>query len=61
MTKTETTIRFTQDYEVQDEHAGTEKATRFKKGQRKAVAEATARHFLDRGVAEMVRGGKTSA
>ncbi len=44
-------VKFTQDYEVQDEKAGTAEATRFKKDQRKKLPLASAKHFIDRGKA----------
>lgn len=48
-------VKFTRDYEVQDEKAGTDQATRYKKGQRVSLPLASAEHFLNRSVAEIVR------
>lgn len=45
-------VVFTQNYTVKDEHEGTAKETRFKSGQRKSLPEASALHFVSRGVAE---------
>lgn len=50
-------IKFTRDYEVQDENAGTDKAEIYKKGLRKAFEPASAEHFVSRGVAEYVKKG----
>lgn len=44
-------IKFTRDYEVQDEKAGTEDATFFKKGLRKKFPLKSAEHFISRGAA----------
>lgn len=44
-------VKFTQDYEVQDEKVGTDEATRFKKAQRIKLPLASAKHFIDRGKA----------
>lgn len=45
-------LKFTEDYEVQNEHRGTDKATAYKKGQKVSFSPASAMHFLSRGVAE---------
>lgn len=50
-----TIIKFTENYEVQDEHAGTSDATKYKKGQRKSFPDASAHHFISRGVAHLVK------
>ncbi|WP_171054196.1 hypothetical protein [Arenibacterium halophilum] len=46
-------ITFVQVYEVQDEHRGTEKATRYRADQKVKMDPASAHHFLSRGVAEL--------
>lgn len=51
-------IKFTRDYEVQDERAGTDDAERYRKGQRKSFALSSAEHFVSRGAAVYVRGKK---
>jgi hypothetical protein len=48
------TIRFTQDRVVQDGDRGTPHETRFSAGQVVDLAEASAHHWLSRGVAERV-------
>lgn len=50
------TIKFTSDYEVNDERAGTDDAERYAKGQRKSLPLSSCRHFVRRGVAEWVDG-----
>ena len=50
-------IKFTVDYEVQDERAGTDEAERYQKGQRRSMAAASAEHFVSRGLAVYVKGG----
>ena len=47
-------IRFTRDHLIKDEHRGTDKETRYKKGHVMTVSEASATHFLNRRVAEIV-------
>ncbi len=47
-------IKFLSDYEVQDEMRGTEKATAFRKGERRKLPEASAHHFVGRGLAERI-------
>ena len=47
-------VVFTEDYEVQDEHAGTPRETKYKMGEQKMFAEASAVHFISRGVAGLV-------
>lgn len=49
-------IKFTCDYEVQDERAGTKDAERYEKGQRKSLVLSSARHFVNRGAATYVKG-----
>lgn len=52
MAKAETmVIKFLRRYEVQDEHAGTEKATIYQEGLRKSFPVASAEHFINRKVA----------
>ena len=50
---TERKIKFLRDYEVQDEHRGTPKATRYTKGKIVKVSEAAAQHFVSRGAADL--------
>ncbi|ATG47601.1 hypothetical protein CEW89_08440 [Celeribacter ethanolicus] len=55
-------IKFVKHHEVQDEHAGTDKATVYEAGLTKAFEERSAQHFVTRGVAEYVSGSdKTGA
>lgn len=44
--------RFLKDYEVQDEHAGTERATKYIAGKFYALSPDSMRHFQVRGLAE---------
>lgn len=54
-------IQFVEDYEIQDEHRGTDKATRYKKGKRLTCSEDSARHFVEsKGVALRVGKQKKS-
>lgn len=46
-----TSITFLRDHEVQDEHAGTDKATVFRAEKSYSVTPDTARHFVTRGIA----------
>ena len=48
-------IEFVENYEVQDEHAGTKDAERYKKGQRKSMVTSSAEHFVRRGLAVYVK------
>jgi len=48
-------VKFTRDYTVQDEKAGTAEETRFRKGQRVSLPRASATHFIDRGAAVLAR------
>lgn len=52
------TVKFLSDYEVQDEAAGTADAEKYKSGQRKSMSLASALHFVNRGVAEMLPAKK---
>lgn len=45
------TVKFLQDKEVQDQHAGTKKATVFKKDQMVELEDASADHWINRGAA----------
>ena len=47
-------IEFLCDYEVQDEHAGTNQATRFKAGAKRVMPFASAMHYVNRSVAKLV-------
>ena len=52
MTDQKISVVFLRDHEVQDEHRGTDKATRYKKGAKKSLPVASAMHFVMRGIAE---------
>jgi hypothetical protein len=45
-------IKFLKDRVVQDENVGTDDETSFKEGQIVTVSDATAAHWINRGVAE---------
>ncbi len=47
-------IVFVEEYVLQDEHRFTDKRTVYRKGHRLGCSEATARHFIAKGVAELV-------
>ena len=48
-------IKFTANYTVDDERAGTDQEESYQKGQRKSFEAASAEHFVSRGVAEYVK------
>lgn len=54
-------VTFVRDYEIQDEHAGTDKATWFREGETKTLTAASAEHFFNRGAAVMARGAKAKS
>ncbi len=47
-------IQFLQAVELQDEHRGTDKATRYKEGQIIEVSPPSAAHWVNRGLAAVV-------
>ena len=47
-------IRFTKEHLIKDEHRGTDKETRYHVGDVISVSRASADHFLNRRVAEIV-------
>ena len=47
-------IRFTREHLIKDEHRGTDKETRYHVGDVISVNQASADHFLNRRVAEIV-------
>ena len=49
-------IKFVEDYEVQDEKAGTDEATKYKKGKVVSMNEAAAAHFVRGGRAVYYKG-----
>ncbi|ETX26473.1 hypothetical protein [Roseivivax isoporae] len=51
-------VKFVRDHVVQDERAGTAEEERYTKGQRKSFPIRSAEHFVSRGSAVYVRGGK---
>ena len=55
------TIKFTEDYEVQDEKRGTKDATFYKAGKKLKCTPETAWHFIRKGVAYDVDADKEQA
>lgn len=53
-------VCFLQDRVVQDELAGTEDETRFKKGEFYELEPASAEHWISRGVAEVAKAAATT-
>lgn len=51
-------VKFTRDYVVQDERAGTPEQESYKKDDRKALLPASAEHFVSRGLAVYVGAAK---
>lgn len=51
-------IKFNQEYEVQDEHRGTSKATVYKKDEVREFSPGAADHFVRRGVASPLEPGE---
>ena len=47
-------IRFLVNAELQDEHRGTDKATRYKEGQVLEMSQRSALHWLNRGLVAVV-------
>lgn len=51
-------VRFVQDYTVQDERVGTPDEETYKKGDRKALVPTSAAHFVNRQIAVYIGAAK---